>query len=374
MDGLDTLLKDIEKSKKTTSIRKSTSVSSRADSSDLDTSLTVTHEVEDVLNSFKSFMIDLADTDMRDRINCELDRSTVYSKFIMYYLENAKLSHYTIDTELNRMDFKVIYNGTETTNREEIGDIFYETRLDDIWRFANQSIYADVYIGIENYYKNRDLNISCTASKSMFVVNIDEKAFEARCSFDMVAQSNKAPNDRLKLATIDGVIELSMLNRTIVQWIEAPCISVVFDDDLRNAAHCLIQARAGCFAPSHNFSHSCPENEHNNNDFMTLRDHGHTPIRITTITESIVENVVESFGKWIGADGTKHSSSALSDFDELKATLQKSKETGNGSSSRHGKQGENTSLATKVASKSELEGMSDSVASSGGNDDDWDDW
>jgi hypothetical protein len=237
MDGLDDLMKDIEKSKteKTKQeVKKNDSQKAAAT-----TQANIHHkektvdnrEIERVVQQLSNVMIDLADPSVRESINTKLSKIK-YSKFIEYYLENAKLSQYSVETELNRMDFTVRYEGQETSDKTEIADIFYDTRLDDIWRFANQSIYADLYIALEAYKRRQD-NISIAAISSRFIVNIDERNFTAESRFDVVVMNEQSVNGKLKFGSVTGKLIVSLQDRTLQQFIDPPTICVVFDDDLR---------------------------------------------------------------------------------------------------------------------------------------------
>ena len=56
-------------------------------------------KIDIILESLREFQKDLADTEVFEVVNRQLTR-TKYDQFMAYYSSNAKLSQYTIDTEL----------------------------------------------------------------------------------------------------------------------------------------------------------------------------------------------------------------------------------------------------------------------------------
>jgi hypothetical protein len=243
MDGLDELMREmaVEKTKNTKRVVPLTaerSDSSSASSAPISSSplneITERNkeEIEFVAQQLKDFMIDIADDEIQRLVNDSLRSQIKYERFIQYYLENANLSHYSIETELNRMDFTVTHQQKKTFDKNEILDIFYETRLDDLWRFANQSVYADLLVAIQHYYNNSELLISTVASSSRLFVNLDERSFEACCLFDFVVESDAMATNRLKLGSIEGWLRINLQRKSLEQFVNSPRIPVVFDDDI----------------------------------------------------------------------------------------------------------------------------------------------
>ena len=245
MDGLDDMIKSIANNDITSTTLRSSSNAEMPPPPSNSTSCHqhYTQETEEniaaVVHSYKAILNDLADTKINDHINQDLSRIK-YPNFIEYYLQNASLSHYTIETELNRMNFEVTYDGATTSCKSTIQDIFWETKLHDVWRFANQSIYADVLKKLQMYFEGLHLNISAIASTSQLCLNLDEHLFSAEGLFDIVLESHSRKSSRLSIATIIGKIEISMKAKTLRQWLEQPTIKMVFDTDLRDAAITLL--------------------------------------------------------------------------------------------------------------------------------------
>jgi hypothetical protein len=241
MDGLEELMKEVEKSNhrpslaakklpKTSQSESLISIEPAADTRREDE--TETEEIEFVTEQLREFMIDIADQEVQSQVNQSL--STIkYERFVQYYLERANLSQYSIDAELSRMNFTVTYQHIQTSNKQEIVDTFSQTQLDDLWRFANQSVYADLLVAVQHYYNNTDLLISTVASASSLWVNLDERIFEACCTFDFVVESDAVAKGRLKLGSIDGWVKINLRQRHLQLFVNSPRIPVVFDDDVR---------------------------------------------------------------------------------------------------------------------------------------------
>lgn len=247
MDGLDELLREMEVTKTKNEqkeaslpIKRSSASAPHVSTSPMTASTEAAspveiqnmEEVEFVAQQLKDFMIDIADEEIQSLVNKSLRTQIKYERFLLYYLENANLSQYSMETELNRMDFTVTHKQQKTTHKNEILDVFEETRLDDLWRFANQSVYADLLVAIQHYYNNSELLISTVASSSRLFVNLDERSFEACCIFDFVVESDATATHRLKLGSIEGWLRVNLRRKSLEQFVNSPRIPVVFDDDI----------------------------------------------------------------------------------------------------------------------------------------------
>jgi Rieske Fe-S protein len=188
-----------------------------------------------MIQVYKNILHDLADPKVNEKVNYALDRIS-YAAFVQYYQENAALSDYSMEKELNRMNYCVTLDGVTTSDKDEILDFYWETRLDDIWRYANQSIYADLLMNIMSYFQGLNLNLNVQLSDSSFELNMDDEIFGAVALFDVILESNEVENHKLVIATITGHILLNLGECTVVQRLDQPSINVVFDSQLRQAA------------------------------------------------------------------------------------------------------------------------------------------
>lgn len=91
-----------------------------------------------------------------------------FKEFISYYLENEELGRYTINAELNRMDFTVVYDGQRTADKAEVVLIYEQTPMHDLWKLANQSIYTDLLSALQHTYANPELSINIISQSSRF--------------------------------------------------------------------------------------------------------------------------------------------------------------------------------------------------------------
>jgi hypothetical protein len=370
MEGLDDMIKNMTTTVAPSAPKKSPSnLASPKCTNTNEQNYTIETEenIAAVLQSYKSILNDLADSKINDGINNVLSRIR-YANFVEYYLENASLSNYSIESELNRMDFEVTYHGTTTTCKTTIQDFFWETKLHDVWRFSNQSVYADVLKNLQCYFEGLDLNISAMASTSIFCLNLDDNLFSARGLFDIVLESHSLKDHRLKIATIAANIEVSIKHKTLRQWLEQPKIEMVFDEDLRNAAITLLAS------------------EDSNLDFATAESSSAAPLKIDSLVDAVtdtaqalpdqinsiitdfsLEGAVGFFGKLIGAADDRENSSSLA-FGELSNALRENKQLPVDTTLST----ENISSETLAADSSCKSTSMDDVKTD--DDEDWDDW
>ena len=197
----------------------------------------------------KEFLLNLADGKVRDYINTELTSSR-YSDFMDYYLENEKLAGYTINTELNRMDFRLRYQDADFSQKDEIIGVYEKTSSHDIWKLSNQSVYSEILTILQKTFVNPDLSISIVSTSSSFDLDFDRNQFSATSVFTFLTMqdptyrpSKGKPSDRLQLASIKGTISIDMLKRKVVQKVEDLQINIIFDEELRAAAKCVLSYR-----------------------------------------------------------------------------------------------------------------------------------
>lgn len=318
MDGLDSLMKDISSSAPSLQRQDSSSSGKKRDlirsSADELIEAEYTEESEEniraVIAAYKNILQDLADPKVNENINEALSRVN-YSSFVQYYLENANLSHYSIERELNRLDFEVTYNGETSTDNSFIQDAFWETKLDDLWRLANQSIYADVLSGVRKYFEHSNLNVSAVASKCIFKLDIDERRLRSEGFFDIVLESHKVESHRIKVATIQGNIDASMKHKIIKQWLSQPSMSMVFDSDLRGAAITYLELEDDY----HSFSDSSSTRKIDTIVDAVADTAQILPGQITSMMSEIsLERALGFMGKLIGAHASEENENALSEL------------------------------------------------------------
>jgi len=100
----------------------------------------------------KDFQLDLADNQILDKLNDRLSK-TIFQDFMTYYFEaGVSLAHYTIETELKRMQFVCKYNGRTFYEHDEILTLYQSMPLHDLWKLANQSVYAPMVQVVHNAY------------------------------------------------------------------------------------------------------------------------------------------------------------------------------------------------------------------------------
>ena len=205
--------------------------------------------IDEIEALLKEFLLNLADSNVRDYVNSELSH-TNYRQFMDYYLQNDRMGEYSIKAELNRMDFEVIFEGKRTSDKLEIMAIYETCPLHDLWKLANQSIYSEIITILQRIFGDPSLSIRIASTSSKFLINFDENHIIAESNFEFLTLQditfrplNKKPSDRLVLASMKGTIRVDIKNRRSSQMVEMPEISIVFDDELRAAAKCILLFR-----------------------------------------------------------------------------------------------------------------------------------
>ena len=206
-------------------------------------------QINEIEVALKEFLLNLADSNVRDYVNSELS-CTSYRKFMDYYLQRDRMGEYSIRAELNRMDFEVIYDGKKTTDRLEITAIYESCPLHDLWKLANQSIYSEIITVLQRIFGDPSLSLRIASTSSSFCINFDENRLSAESNFEFLTLQdlsfrplNKKPSDRLVLACMKGAINVDIKNRHVNQAVETPEISIVFDDELRASAKSILLFR-----------------------------------------------------------------------------------------------------------------------------------
>jgi hypothetical protein len=190
-----------------------------------------------VLARLQAYQQDLADSSVRDRINGELSRNS-FETFMAYYYRDRtnQLSQYTVAKELERNTYKVTFDGRTTDDKDAIVHIHSTTSASPVWLVANQSIYVDLLVALQQTFVRPELSISVAATSSAFSVDLDRRTVRADCRFLVVTLKDASGNAKLELGSAEGVVVVDLAHETVVQRVETPSMSMVFDDDLRAAA------------------------------------------------------------------------------------------------------------------------------------------
>lgn len=190
-----------------------------------------------------AFLADLVDAAARAELE-EYLCSIPFPRFMEYYLASPNLAEYTAQNELHRMDYTVSFGGTTTSDKSVILSIFEKTKLNDLWRLANQSIYADAIFAIQELYLSPDLTVTVHSSRSRFAVDLDRSVLSVCGTFDFSAPYT-LDGDKRHFASICVHIVVDIVGRTVHHTVETPIVKVVFDADLHEVAKCAVEL-LGC--------------------------------------------------------------------------------------------------------------------------------
>ena len=182
----------------------------------------------------------MADPIIRDHVNVQL-AAIPYRAFIDYYAKGNGLSAYSITKELDRMQFSVTFRGQTVTAVESILALHEQQPYATVWRLANQSIYADILIALQQHLVRPELSISIVATTSNFIIDMDQNTVRAESKFLIVTVKDTSGNDRLELGSIDGFVYVDLTEERVEQSVQSPTMRFVFDDDLRRAAEAIVE-------------------------------------------------------------------------------------------------------------------------------------
>lgn len=192
---------------------------------------------------------DLVDEDARARLNAALDRDFRYDAVMEYYSTRPDLAEYTMKHELDRMHYTVVYDGVTTSDKLAILSIYQRTPLNDLWRMANQSIYADLMTHLQRAYLSPDVALGVQSSASSFRIDLDSHTLTAEGHFVFTAPTSLQTGAKRELGGVVGCVEVhlglghtsssnssngsSISSRMARAWIGTPSLWVLFDSDLR---------------------------------------------------------------------------------------------------------------------------------------------
>ena len=184
-----------------------------------------------IVQQFKDFFIELTDELVREKINKSLDHLE-FDLFINYYVKNVSLSNYTIEREMSRMKFEVFHQSILYKGKEDILSIFEKESQSLLWRFANQSIYAEIVNAIQVHFPIQELHISVTSTSTLFQINFDSNSLYTESIFAFQIPS-ATTNQKIKIADIIGVVEVFLDTRILKQYLKSLSLQVIFDAQLR---------------------------------------------------------------------------------------------------------------------------------------------
>jgi hypothetical protein len=180
------------------------------------------------------FLADVADPSVGARLQEHLCAQP-FRAFIQYYLATPSLAEYTVTNELGRMDYSVTYAGHTSSDKTHILAMYESTKLSDVWRLANQSIYADAVFAVQELYLSPELTVTLRSSSSRFALDLDRSRCTAAGTFSFSAPLS-LDGDKRHFASMDILIEVDLLARAVRHVVHAPVLQIVFDADLRRVA------------------------------------------------------------------------------------------------------------------------------------------
>lgn len=257
-----------------------------------------------VMNELKELQTDMIDPSVRESLNGKLHRAAMFDKFVEYYEKSEKLGHYTIETELHRNEFIVkCEDGHEERGRLEIVDMFKNSQHKFIWRFANQSIWAEILIALQSsHFFRQDLSISIVSTQSRFVIDLSgEGMLLATSNFMIMTATSRNYADasspclhgKLSLGEITGEVVVDLNKRVVRLSLPHPPVpNMVLDPDLRLASISILEMR-----------NQIDEVEKNGESDINHRLGIIEAVGVVNKTSNaILENVVLGVGKALGVD------------------------------------------------------------------------
>jgi hypothetical protein len=181
----------------------------------------------------REMLQDIVDEDARSRLNASLERDFKFDAFVEYYISRPDLAEYTIKHELDRMDYTVICSGASTSDKLMILSIYQRSVLNDLWRMANQSVYADLVSHLQRAYLSPDVALGVQTTTSSFIIDLDLQTLRAEGHFIFTAPTSLEAGSKRELGGVVGTVEVDLLHRSARAWIGTPSLRVVFDSDLR---------------------------------------------------------------------------------------------------------------------------------------------
>ena len=183
----------------------------------------------------RDYQQDLADESVSDGINQELSRRS-FRDFMKYYrndhLKGVSLAQHSINAELDRMDYQVIYRGNKTADKVQIAQIYEQTKSSEIWMLANQSLYGDIMSALHVFIVS-SLCITIKNSESEFTIDLDACRLVSKTWFTL------GSND-VTLAKFQAMVGISIINETLVQKISIPELKMVLEDSLRAVSRAIV--------------------------------------------------------------------------------------------------------------------------------------
>ena len=224
-----------------------------------------------------------------------------------YYLEGGNLGEYTINAELSRMNFQLQYEGRVITCKDEIISVYEKIPMHDLWRLANQSIYSEILSILQRTFVDPTLSIRVVSTFSKFIIDFDAGTITAESTFEFLTvqdptfrPSRGTPSDRLVLGSVNTIVFVDITNKKAKQKVDLPLIRMIFDDELRASAKCILSFRM---------------DESNLNKNETAETLSQTKQKATALLNhatkagsKALESVVGSIGRFMGADSPRENS------------------------------------------------------------------
>ena len=249
MDGLDELMSDLQQSKSGRQQLESSTPNGEDDwewddmdsgkDEELRRRCSVSGAVSRAEEAVHGFLTDLVDSSVKAELECYLCDIS-FRSFMEYYLLNPDLAEYTVHHELKRMEYSVIYDNTTTRDVSFIQSIYESTKMEDVWRLANQSIYANAVYAVQELYLSPELTVILHALSSKFVIDIDRSVVKASGKFEFSAPIT-LDGDKHHFATMDIHIIVDLSQMTVQHLIDTPVVNVVFDSDISKISTCAIE-------------------------------------------------------------------------------------------------------------------------------------
>ena len=180
--------------------------------------------------SLKSYIERLIDPDVLDGIEADL-RSRTFAELEAYVHDKPDLARYTLETELDRMEYTVLSERASapltepSAIREEYSRHEPSTspaEVEMLWRVANQSLLAEPIASLQAAWLEPSLHTCVVATSSTFRLDLRPAAPHLVAKCDLAVQTLGAGDAPLLLATTCVTVHVSPTERLIKQMLAKP--------------------------------------------------------------------------------------------------------------------------------------------------------